>query len=149
MGRPLYQVSYWAPPGSPDLSTTLNQPSRSALVNFIEFVSFRPQLKTFLRLFTGISVTDGIRFSPSLKQNLSVTLPLFRTKDRDFAGLKLICAHDMSFSNPWRIHLAPDTDVVVSVRSSMKALIDGCLTLDLLIKHFVHHCQNQVIVEYQ
>lgn len=38
----------------------------------------------------------------------------------------------MSFSNPWRIHLDPSTVVVVTVRSSMKALIGGCPIPDLL-----------------
>ena len=70
--------------------------------------------------------------SPSLKRNLSVTFPFFRTRDLDFAGLKLMRTHAMMLSNPWRIHLAPGTAVVVTVRSSMKALMGGCLTPDLL-----------------
>lgn len=96
-------------PGSPDLSTVLSQPSRSALVSLMESLSFRLQLKTFPRLFTGFSVTDGIRCSPSLKRNLSVIFPFFRTKDLDFADLKLMCAYAMILSNLWRIHLASGT----------------------------------------
>lgn len=46
-----------------------------------------------------------------------------RTKDLEFAHFKLMHAHDMSLSNPWRIHLAPGSDVVVTMRSSIKALI--------------------------
>ncbi|KAM3849659.1 mitogen-activated protein kinase kinase kinase kinase 2 [Diretmus argenteus] len=57
---------------------------------------------------------------------------LVETKDLDFDGLKLMRAHDMSFSKPRRIHLAPGTVVVITVRSSMKALMGGCLTPDLL-----------------
>jgi len=60
-----------------------------------------------------------------------VIFPLFRTFDRDFVDLKLMRAHIMRLSNPWRIHLAPGT-TVVTVRSSMKALMGGCLTPDLL-----------------
>jgi len=94
--------------------------------------SFWLQLKTFPRLFTGCSATDEIWSSPNQKRNWSVIFPFFRTIDQDFVGLKLMCAHVMSLSNPWRIHLAPGTAVVLAVRSSMKALMGGCFTPDLL-----------------
>lgn len=90
----------------PDLSTVFSQPSRSALVALMESWPFRLHLKTFPRLFTGFSETDGLRCSPSRKQNLSVTVPFLRTKDLDFTGLKLMRAHDTILPNPWRIHLA-------------------------------------------
>lgn len=44
----------------------------------------------------------------------------------DFVDLKLIPAQPMSFSRPRRIHLHSGTDVVVIVRSSIKALMGGC-----------------------
>lgn len=37
----------------------------------------------------------------------------------------------MSFSNPWRTHLPPATDDVVTVRSSIKALMGYCMSPDL------------------
>lgn len=43
-----------------------------------------------------------------------------------------LLAQLMSFSSPWNIHLLPETDVVVTVGSSMKALIGGCRTPDLI-----------------
>lgn len=68
----------------------------------IESLSFQLQLKTFLRLFIGFMEAgirwDWIRCSPSLKQNMSVTLPFLRTKDLDFACLRLLCAHAMILS---------------------------------------------------
>lgn len=66
-----------------------------------------------------------------LKLNLLVAFPFFRAKDLDFADLKLMYAHAMILSNSWRIHLAPGT-VVVTVRSSLKALMRGCLAPDWL-----------------
>jgi len=38
----------------------------------------------------------------------------------------------MSFSGPWKNHLLPGTDVVVTVRSSTKAYIGVCYTPDLI-----------------
>ena len=49
----------------------------------------------------------------------------------DLAGLKHILAQEMSFSRLWSIHLPPGTDVVVTVRSSMNALMGGCRMPDL------------------
>lgn len=72
----------------PDLSTVFSQPSRSALVALMESRPFRLHLKTFPRLFTGFSETDGLRVSPSRKQNLSVTVPFLRTKDLDLHRLE-------------------------------------------------------------
>lgn len=63
---------------------------------------------------------------PSVKKNFSVTYPFFNTRDLDFAGLKLMHAKVISSSRPFRIHLLPRTDAVVTVRSFMKALIGGC-----------------------
>ncbi len=37
----------------------------------------------------------------------------------------------MRRSRPWRIHLQPGTDVVLTVRSSINDLIGGCCTSDL------------------
>ncbi|XP_051538700.1 cadherin-7-like [Myxocyprinus asiaticus] len=61
----------------------------------------------------------------------SVTLPPLSISALNLAGLKLILAHEMSLSSPCKIHLAPGTDVAVTVRSSMNALIGGCRTPDL------------------
>ena len=112
-------------PGSPDLSTATSQVSSSLLVAWSAKVSFRVPSKTFPRLFTGFSKMDGIWTPPSEKRNLSVTFPFFTTRERDLAGLKPIRAQLMSLSRPWRIHLQPGTDVVVTVRSSIKALMGG------------------------
>eukprot|EP00058_Branchiostoma_floridae_P016073 XP_002601561.1 hypothetical protein BRAFLDRAFT_95800 [Branchiostoma floridae] len=54
-----------------------------------------------------------------------------RTRDLDLAGLKLIRAHVMRRSNPCRSHLHTGTVAVITVRSSMKARIGGCLVPDL------------------
>lgn len=59
------------------------------------------------------------------------TYPFFRTRDQDWAGLKLILAQEMSRSSPWRSHLHPGTDIVITVKSSIKALIGGCWVPDL------------------
>lgn len=44
--------------------------------------------------------------------------------DLDLAGLKLIHAQDMFFFMPWRIHHLPGSEGVVTVRSSIKALME-------------------------
>lgn len=51
--------------------------------------------------------------------------------DLDLEVLKLIMAHVMSISNPCKIYLLPGIDVVVMIRSSIKALIGGSQTPDL------------------
>lgn len=83
------------------------------------------------RLLTGFSVTDGIAVPSTKKRNLSASFPFFRTIALDLVGLKLILAQEMRFSRPWSIHLAPGADVVVTVRSSIKALMGGCRVPDL------------------
>lgn len=50
-----------------------------------------------------------------------------KTNELEFAGLILILVHEMSLLTPWRSHLHPGTDVVVILRSSMNALIEGLL----------------------
>lgn len=67
--------------------------------------------------------------SPWVKQNRSIIFSFFKTNELDFAGLTLILAHEMSLLTPWRSHLG--TDVVVTLRSSMNALIGGCQEPDL------------------
>ena len=101
------------------------------MVFLMELASLRLASKTFPKLFTGCSEIDGIVSPASVKRNLSTTRPFFSTNDLDLLGLKLILAHAMSFSRPWRIHLVPGTEDVVMVRSSIKALIGGCLVPDL------------------
>lgn len=64
-----------------------------------------------------------------VKQNRSIIFSFFKTNELDFAGLTLILAHEMSLLTPWRSH--PGTDVVVTLRSSMNALIRGCQEPDL------------------
>lgn len=53
-------------------------------------------------LLTGISVTEEMVNAANEKQNLLTTLPLFSTKDLDFASLKLILAQALTFSGSWR-----------------------------------------------
>lgn len=48
--------------------------------------------------------------------------------DCDFDGSKLILAHEIYFSRPFKIHLLPRTDVVVTVSSYMKAWTGGSCT---------------------
>lgn len=52
--------------------------------------------------------------------------PFFSTIALDLTGLKLILSQEMSFSRSWNIHLPPGTDVVLTVRLFIKALIGGC-----------------------
>lgn len=101
--------------------------SRPLLVACCDAVSFRLLVKNLSRLFPGFSDTDVILVSPRVKQKWSVTFPFRNTKDLDFEGVKLV----MSCSSPWRSHLQRGTDVVVTVRSSMNALIGGCWVPDL------------------
>lgn len=46
-------------------------------------------------------------------------------------SLKLILAHVISHSSPWRSRLHPGTDVVITVKSSKKAIMGGCYVPDL------------------
>ncbi|KAJ3613767.1 hypothetical protein NHX12_020013 [Muraenolepis orangiensis] len=64
--------------------------------------------------------------SAMLNRNLSTTFPFLSTIDLDLAGLKRIRAHSTSSSSPFRIHRQPGTDSVMTVRSSMNALMGGC-----------------------
>ena len=79
-------------------------------------MSFKQPLKILTKLFTGFSFRVGI---------FSITLPFFKTNDRDFAGLKLTRAYVVLCSNPFYSHRVPVTDDVVTVKSSIKALIGG------------------------
>lgn len=103
----------------------------------MEVESLRLQSKYFPRLFTGRSVMDGMVAPDREKRNLSTISPLLTTSEFDFTGLKLIFAQVMSFSRPWRIHPLPGTDVVVTVRSSLKALIGGSC-IPVFIKGRLH-----------
>lgn len=87
-------------------------------------------MKSLPRLFTGSSDTDGIVMSTRLNRKQSDTLSFLKTKDLEFAGLNFILAQQISRSRPWRSHRHPGTDVVVTVRSSMNALIRGCRVPD-------------------
>ncbi|KAJ3614714.1 hypothetical protein NHX12_018285 [Muraenolepis orangiensis] len=69
---------------------------------------------------------DGMAVSAMLNRNLSTTFPFLSTIDLDLAGLKRIRAHSTSSSSPFRIHPQPGTDSVMTVRSSMNALMGGC-----------------------
>ena len=53
----------------------------------MDTVSLRLLSKIFRRLFTGFSEMVGIGVSEIENHNLSTTLPFFKTKDLDFAGL--------------------------------------------------------------
>ncbi|KAJ3606114.1 hypothetical protein NHX12_025635 [Muraenolepis orangiensis] len=64
--------------------------------------------------------------SAMLNRNLSTTFPFLSTIDLDLAGLKRIRAHSTSSSSPFRIPRQPGTDSVMTVRSSMNALMGGC-----------------------
>ncbi|KAJ3585730.1 hypothetical protein NHX12_014449, partial [Muraenolepis orangiensis] len=64
--------------------------------------------------------------SAMLNRNLSTTFPFLSTIDLDLVGLKRIRAHSTSYSSPFRIHRQPGTDSVMTVRSSMNALMGGC-----------------------
>lgn len=66
-----------------------------------------------------------------LKRNLSVTMPVFTTRDLDLAGLNPIPAHQISFSILRRIHLHHGADSVVTDRSSINDLIGGWRVTDL------------------
>ena len=115
-------------PGRPDLSTLVNHNSRSPTAARTALVSLSVVSKIFPRLFTGHSYKVGIIVPAIEKRNLSAVLPFFMTNDLDLAGLNFILAHAISFSRLRRIHLLPMTDVVVTVRSSMYALIGGWRT---------------------
>ncbi len=123
------QVLYF--PGSPDLSTAVSQFVTSLLVCWRAAVSFRELSKIFPKLLTGLSVTDGICDPYRVKRNRSATLPFFKPRDLDLAGLKLILAHRMRRWSPWSSHLHPGTEAAVTVRSSIKALMGGCRVPDL------------------
>lgn len=73
--------------------------------------------------------------APWKKQNWSVILTFFSTKDLDFSHVKHTWAHVISFSKPWRIHLQPNTGFVVTIGSSIKALMEDCQTPDLVRGH--------------
>lgn len=94
---------------------------------------FEAVIKELPRLLTGFSVMGGMVAPASEKQHLSTTFPLLSMKDLDFSGLKHILAQVMSFSRPWGIHLLLGMDVVVTIRSSMKAHIGGCRTPNLVM----------------
>ena len=70
----------------------------------MEAASLRLLSKNFPKLFTGCSEMVGIGVPAIEKRNLSATLPFFKTKDLDFAGLNDILAHPISFSSPVKIH---------------------------------------------
>lgn len=101
------------------------------MVARIDAASLRLQSKVLPKLVTDFSVIYGIAAPSIRKRNLSTTFPRLRTMDLDFVGLKLILAQRISFSRPCRIHQHPGTDVVVTVKSSMKARIGGCRIPDL------------------
>ena len=115
-------------PGRPELSTLASHNSRSPTTARKALVSLSVVLKIFPRLFTGQSDKVGI-FVPAIeKRNLSAVLSFFMTNNLDLAGLNFILAHSISFSRLRRVHLLPITDIVVTVRSSMNAVIGGWRT---------------------
>ncbi|XP_029985493.1 glutamyl aminopeptidase [Sphaeramia orbicularis] len=118
-------------PFHPDLSIAVSHDVSSALVCWSASESLKEQLKTLPRLLTGFSIIVGIGVPPMVKRKWSATLPFFRTRDLDLVGLKLILAQEMSRSSPWRSHLQPGTEVAITVRSSINALMGGCRVPDL------------------
>ncbi len=83
-----------------DMATVESQELKSSLVAWCTAVSLRMLMKVLPRLLTGFSVGDGIWVPPTEKLNWLVTLPFLRTRDLDFAGLKLTLSHVMSRSSP-------------------------------------------------
>lgn len=77
------------------------------------------------------SQTLTIRCFPSLKKNFKRPSPSLEPRTGT-EGMKLMRAYTMILSNPCRIHPAPGTAVVVTMSSSLKALMGGCLTPSLL-----------------
>lgn len=77
----------------------------------MEAVSLRLLSKNFPKLFISFSEMVGIGVPVMEKR---------KTKDLDFVGLNTILAHPTTLSNPFKTHLPPGTDSVVTVRSSMK-----------------------------
>ena len=110
------------------MSTLVNHSSRSPTAARTSLVSLGVVSKIFPWLFTGHSDKVGIIVPAIEKRNLSAVLHFFMTNDLDFAGLNFILAHAISFSGLCRIHLLPITDVVITVKSSMYALIGGWCT---------------------
>lgn len=78
-----------------------------------------------------MEAVDAILVFPRLKQKQSVSFHFLKTKELDVAGLRLVLSPVTSRSISRRGHLHPATNVVVIVRSSMKALIGGCRVPDL------------------
>lgn len=105
-------------------------------------VSFRELSEILPRHITGSLVTAGIYDPPRERWNWLATFPFFRARYLDFAGLKFILAHEMTHSSPWRSHLHPGMDVVVTIMSSMNALKGGWQVPDLDIGplHSFLHC---------
>ena len=121
-------------PGRRDLPTLVSHNSRSPTAARTALMSLNVLLKIFPRLFTGLSDQVGIVVPESKKRKLSAVLPIFMTNDLDFAGLNFILTLDfISFSRLRRIHQIPITDVVVTVRSSIFALIGGWCTFVFII----------------
>ena len=93
-------------------------------------VSFRLLLRVLPKLLIDFSLRVGIFVPATENLYLSVTLPLLITSDLDLAGLNCILAHSIFLSRPFKSYLPPVTDFIVTVRSSMYALIGGCSTPD-------------------
>lgn len=68
-----------------------------------------------------------------LNRKLSSTFPFLSTKDLDLAGLKHIWAHSTIFLSPCRIQRQPGTDSVLTLRSSVNALMGGWYWADVVL----------------
>ncbi len=119
-------------PGSPDLSTAVSQVPNSLLDAWSTAVSLNVQSEILPRLLTGFLPTGGIWTPLRGRQKSSVTFPFLTTRDQYLAGLKSMRAQLMRHSKPSGIHLQPGADVVVTVRSSIYALVGGCHVPDLV-----------------
>lgn len=99
----------------------MSQVSSSLMVAWIATTSLKLQSKSLPSLLTGFSVMDEIVHH----------FPLFNAMNLDLADLKLIIDKEISYSRLGRTHLPPGTDDVVTVKSSIKALMRGCWMPDL------------------
>ena len=105
------------------MSTLASHNLRSLSVAQTALVSLNVMLKIFPMFFTGYSDKLDFIVLDSENRKLSAVLPFFMTNGLDLACLNFILDYAISFSRLCRIHLLPITDVVVTVRSSIYALI--------------------------
>lgn len=90
------------------------------------FQSDRESSYHFPRLLIGFPWMFGITSPWTSSLNLPVVLPFWITSLLDFLGLKTFFAHVAIRSSSSRTHLACSWVGVITVRSSINALIAGC-----------------------